>query len=200
MIHVVYKLVYIAIPFPILQAILKGCRTRRTSDARLRRGTVTGMFMCMNIAGLVEPSFLSLAKQYMEEVKKQKQQKKHPDSTYEEDDDPFANLDLDINVDMNLPTSATLPKFPKKGVVRKRSQTVTSPTESPGSRKSLRRDKAATERRHSTFYAHPDTTDVTTPFLLPMKDVSELVVSNRSQEELLHLLSEVYTYIIMNFV
>ena len=181
---------YIAIPFSILQAILKGCRTRRTSDARLRRGTVTGMFMCMNIAALVEPSFHSLAKQYMEEVKKQKQQKKHPDSTYEEDDDP---LDLDINVDMNSPTST----FPKKGreVVRKRSQTVTSPTESPGSKKSLRRDKAATGRRFSTFYVPPDTTDVTTPFLLPMKDVSELVVSNRSQEELLHLLSEVHTYV-----
>ena len=127
----------------------------------------------------------------MEEVKKQKQSKRRPENAQEESNDPFEAYDIQ-NVDLSL-SPVIPPKSPKKEkvVVRKRSHTVTSPTESPGSRKSLHRGKSIPEyekRRNSTFYIPPVTTDVTTPFVLPMMDMEELVVSNRSHEELLDLI------------
>lgn len=132
----------------------------------------------------------------MEEVKiekKLKQLKTCPESAHEESDDPFNAFDSLPNIDMSL-SSVLRPKSPKKErvIVRKRSQTVTSPTEPPGSRKSLQRGKFIPEyeqRRNSTFYISPVTTDVTTPFVLPMMDMGQLVVSNRSQEELLDLIA-----------
>ena len=177
-----------------VQAIINGCRTRRKSDARLRRGTITGR----NNMIITLPQFLLLlyfaAKQYMDEVKmekKQKQLKKQTESEQEEVDDPFADLDCSLDIDLNLPTSVLRPKSHKESV-RARSQTVTSPHESPGSRKSLRRGKSDYDkRRSSTFYLPPDTTDVTTPFIRPIMEMEELRVSNRSQAELLDLMASV---------
>jgi hypothetical protein len=155
------------------KAILDGCRTRRKSDARLRRGTVT-------------------AKQYMEEVKiekKQRELKKQSDMS-EEQDDPFSGLDCSLN--LNLPSSIIKQAPHKKEVVRRRSQTVTSSIESPGSTKSLKRGKCVTDtskKRSSIFYVHPATTDVTTPFVLPVMEMDSLVVANRSPSELLDLMT-----------
>ena len=130
----------------------------------------------------------------MEEVKiekKQKQMKKPQENVMEESDDPFAALDHSTTMELSLPTTILQPK-PTKKETRTRSQTVTSPNESPGSRKSLRRGKSDYEkRRSSTFYLSPNATDVTTPFVHPMMEMEVLRVSNRSQAELLDLMASV---------
>lgn len=123
-------------------------------------------------------------------MKKQKQQKKWPESVSEED--PFETVEFSIDVDLSLPSSVLWPKSSKRERGRIRSHTVTSPTESTGSRRSLRRGRSENEKRpNSTFYVPPATTDVTTPFTHPIMDIEELRVSGRSQAELLHLMKVV---------
>jgi hypothetical protein len=152
------------------KAIFNGCRTRRKSDARLRRGTIT-------------------AKQYMEEVKtkKQKQQRK-PGESVSELEDPFETLDISENVEQSISFPILPPKPAKKEVLRSRSQTLSSPIESSGSKRILRRGRF--NRPSSTFYnTSPTTTDVTTPFTCPIMVIDPLKVSGRSQAELLDLMN-----------
>lgn len=126
---------------------------------------------------------VSVAKQYMDEVRgrNKKQQRRQTESASEED--PFDDIESSANVEQSLPIAILRSK--KKEIPRFRSQTVTSTTGSFGST-SFKRGRSENEKRHSsTFYV---SSDVTTPFTSPIKDIEALNVTNRSQAELLDLL------------
>lgn len=142
--------------------------------------------VCIYIYVHVHVLHVSVAKQYMEEVrvKKQKQQRRQTESASEED--PFDDLESSVNVEQSLPIAILRSK--QKEFPRFRSQTVTSTTGSFGST-SLKRGRSENGNRHSsTFYV---SSDVTTPFTSPIKDIQALNVTNRSQAELLDLLNGV---------
>ena len=126
----------------------------------------------------------------MDEVKKQKQQRKPADSV-SEPEDPFEVLEFPLNPEQSLPILP--PKPAKKEVVRSRSQTLSSLTESPSHKWNFRRGRSnGGKRPNSTFYSiSPTATDVTTPFTRPMMVVDSLRLSGRSQAELLDLMNSV---------
>jgi hypothetical protein len=150
------------------KAILGGCRSRRISDARLRRGTVT-------------------AKQYMEEVKIEKKLKKQTENLYaadKEEDYPFES-------GHHLSADEISIIQPTKDMLRTQSQTLTRANEPLESTKSVRRGKSVahdTMKHRSTFYT--TSVDVTTPFVLPVMEMDPLVVTNRSPSQLLHLMTK----------
>ena len=137
-----------------------------------------------------------LAKQYMEEVKMEKKLKpfkRHSgdESQADNNDDEDASAQVPCSTE-GLPSTHFQPKPIKKDI--KRSQTVTSHKETPGSMKSLKRGKSVSSdaaKRSSTFYMPPSSMDVTTPFVLPVMEMDVLVVANRSALELLDLMTAV---------
>ena len=144
---------------------------------------------CVHVQAIHVICGVSAAKQYMDEVKAKKPKLKKLRESVSEDD-PFDALEQAGGMELNLPLSVLEAKPVNKEHVRGRSQTVTSPTGSTGSNKSLRRGKQTSEKRRSTFYVHPAAKDVTTPFIQPM-DLETLIVWDRSQEQLLDLINRV---------
>jgi hypothetical protein len=149
------------------KAILGGCRSRRKSDARLRRGTVT-------------------AKQYMEEVKIEKKLKKQTENLHAADKEEYPSEGGHY-----YSTDEMSIIQPTKDMLRRRSQTLTSANEPLGSTKSVRRGKSVTHdtmKRGSTFYT--TSMDVTTPFVVPVMEMDPLVVTDRSPSQLLHSITK----------
>ena len=117
-------------------------------------------------------------------MKRQSRQQMQKSKTISED--PFENLENSEEL------SAQLEKKPKRD--RPRSQTITIPQQS--FKRFMRKPtlgESSTDphkRRSATFYVPPVTQDVTSPYTRAV-EMEELIVSDKSQSELLDLLKRV---------